>query len=159
MISACARYYIRIFIQKQFSSDDGILLFGLACLIAAIGVLLTIVDKMYLIGASESGNLTDVPLPDDFIEQAYVFQKMVTVSLVLTWCSIVSVKFSYLFLFRRLIGRIPKMTTYWWIAVVYNAMISIYGGIVYGVACPDFYSLKACKCNELLRRPPVLTNC
>jgi len=143
MISACARYYIRIHIQKQFSSDDGILLFGIACLIAAIGILLNIVDKLYLVGASESGNLVNVPLPGDFIEQAFEFQKMVTVALVLTWSAIVSVKFSYLFLFRRLIGRLPRMVTYWWIAVVYNGMISIYGAIVYGVACPNYYSLKA----------------
>lgn len=143
MISACARYYIRIHIQKQFSSDDGILLFGIACLIAAGGIFLSIMDKLYLIGASESGNVVNVPIPGDLVQQAYAFQEMVTVALVLTWCAIVSVKFSYLFLFRRLIGRVPKMITYWWIAVVYNAIISIYGGIVYGVVCPHFYSPEA----------------
>lgn len=143
--SACARYYIRIWVQKQFSSDDGILLFGIACLVVAIGLLVTIIDEMYVVGTSESGNLVNVPLPSDFIEQAYEFQKMVTVALILTWCTIVSVKFSYLFLFRRLISRMPRMTAYWWIATVYNALISIYGAIVYGVECPHYYSLKACK--------------
>ncbi len=140
MISACARYYIRIHVQKQFSSDDGIVLFVIACLIAASGILLSIVDKLYLVGASESGDLVTVPLPGDFIEQACEFQKMVTVALIPTWCAIVSVKFSYLFLFRRLIGRLPRMITYWWIAVLYNAIISIYGAIVYGVVCSNFYS-------------------
>lgn len=147
MISACARYYIRIFVQKQFSSDDGILLFGLLCLVAAISILLKVFDQMYIVGASESGNLVHVPLPADFIEESYYFQKMVTFSLVLTWFAIVSVKFSYLFLFKRLIGRIPHMIRYWWIAAVYNAMISIYGAIVYGVACPNYYSIKARKCS------------
>ncbi|KAL8860684.1 MAG: hypothetical protein Q9178_003037 [Gyalolechia marmorata] len=146
MVSACARYYIRIYVQKQFTSDDGILLFGLMCLIAAISVLLNFIDQMYVVGTSESGNLVHVSLPSNFIEQAYFFQKMVTVSLVLTWCSIVAVKFSYLFLFKRLVKGLPQMVTYWWIAAIYNAMISLYGGIVYGVACPNYYSLKSLQC-------------
>ena len=145
MTSACARYYIRIQVQKEFSSDDGILLFGICCLIVAIGLLLNFVDKMYIVGASESGNLVGVSLPDDFIEQAYDFRKWSTVALVLTWSAIVTVKFSYLFLFRRLVGRMPQMSMYWWFAAAYNGIISIYGAIVYVVACPDFYTIKACE--------------
>lgn len=154
MCSVCARYYIRVYIQKQFSSDDGILLFGVACLIVAIGLLFKFADKMYIVGSQESGDLIGVPLPGDFIEQAYDFQKLVTVALILTWLTIVSVKFSYLFLFRRLIGRMPKLIAYWWFAAVYNAVISTYGAIVYGVECPHFYSLKNCKSSPC-RRPCV----
>ncbi|KAL8835183.1 MAG: hypothetical protein Q9170_003429 [Blastenia crenularia] len=150
MLSVCARFYIRVVIQKQFSSDDGILIFGIACLIVAIGLLLTFIDKMYIVGTAESGNLISVSLPADYIEQSFNFQKMVTVALVLTWCSIVSVKFSYLFLFRRLINRLPGMMVYWWIAAVYNGMISIYGAIVYGVACPEFYTLRAFRWTQKL---------
>ena len=150
MVSACAHYYIRTHVQKQFTSDDGILLFGLMCLIAAIGVLLKSIDQIYVVGASESGNLMNVSLPSNYIEQAYFFQKMVTVSLVLTWCSIVAVKFSYLFLFRRLVKGLPQMVTYWWIAAIYNAIISVYGSIVYGVVCPNYYSLIACECYPIL---------
>ena len=151
MVSAFARYYIRLKVQKQFSSDDGILLFGLLSLVAAIALLMKFIDQMYIVGTSESGNLIDVSLPGDFIQEAYFFQKMVTVSLVLTWCAIVAVKFSYLFLFKRLISRLPKMVVYWWIAAIYNAVISVYGGVVYGVACPWFYTLKACKYSFNLR--------
>lgn len=140
MISACARYYIRVFVQKQFSSDDGILLFGLLCLVAAVSVLLNTFDQMYVVAAPESGNLDHVSFPADFIEQSYYFQKMVTVSLVLSWLALVSVNFSYLLLFKRIIGRIPHMVRHWWIAAVYNAMMSIYGAIVYGVACPHYDS-------------------
>ena len=144
LASACARYYVRVRVQREFSIDDGILLLGIACLIVAMGLLATFIDNMYVVGASEAGNIVGVPLPADFIQQAYYFQKMVTVALVLTWTAIVCVKFSYLFLFRRLISRLPHMTTYWWFAVVTNALISIYGGIIYGVACPHFNSLKSC---------------
>ncbi|KAL8792681.1 MAG: hypothetical protein Q9195_004741 [Heterodermia aff. obscurata] len=142
MCSVCARYYIRVYVQKQFSSDDGILLFGVACLIVAIGLLLKLADEMYVVGSQESGNLIGVAVPSNFIDQAYYFQKMVTVALILTWLTIVSVKFSYLFLFRRLIGRMPKMMAYWWFVAGYNALISVYGAIVYGVECPYYYTLK-----------------
>lgn len=109
-----------------------------------MGVLFIFVDQMYLVGAAEEG-LTDIVLPSDFIQQAFDFQKYVTVALVLTWCSIISVKYSYLFLFKRLINRIRPLLIYWWFTAIFNAMISIYGAIVYGVACPHYYSLKACE--------------
>ena len=145
LVSAWARYYVRIRLQKEFSSDDGILLFGIVCLLVAMGLLSTFIDKMYVVGASQSGNLVGVPLPSDFLQQAYDFQKFVTIAMVLTWMSIVSVKFSYLFLFRRLISRLTYMAWFWWFAVVYNGVISIYGGAVYGIACPHYYSLKSCE--------------
>ncbi|KAL8943451.1 MAG: hypothetical protein Q9211_000983 [Gyalolechia sp. 1 TL-2023] len=142
-MSVCARFYIRVVIQKQFSSDDGILLFGIACLIVAIGLLLNYIDEMYIVETAESGNLVSVSLPANYIEQSFDYQKMATIALVLTWCSIVSVKFSYLFLFRRLINRLPGMMAYWWIAAVYNGLISVYGAVVYVVACPEYYTLRA----------------
>lgn len=144
MTSVCARYFIRIYVQKQFSSDDGVLLFGVACLIVAMGLMLKVKDQMYVVGANETGDLANVPLPEDFLEQSYYFQKIVTVALLLTWFSIVSVKFSYILLFKRLIDRMPNMNTYWWVVAVYNGVISIYGAIVYGVACPYYYSLQGC---------------
>lgn len=99
---------------------------------------------MYLVGATETGML-GVVLPADFIQQAFEFHKLVTVALILTWFSIVSVKFSYLFLFKRLIDRMPLMVIYWWVVAVFNGLISAYGAAVYIAACPDFYNMKSCK--------------
>ncbi len=107
-------------------------------------LLATFVEKMYLIGATEYGGL-DIKLPADFLEQAYSFEKFAAVALILTWCSIVSVKFSYLFLFRKLIDRMPPVIKYWWFVAVFNGLISIYGATVYIVDCPYFYSIKACE--------------
>ena len=111
-----------------------------------MSLMYTFVDKMYLVGASETGDSPPgVPLPSDFIEQAWDFQKLVAVALILTWTAIVTVKFSYLFLFKRLIDRVPYMMTYWWFVVVFNALISVYGAAVYIAACPNFYSIKSCE--------------
>lgn len=109
-----------------------------------MGLLFTFIDKMYLVGATEIG-MPGIMLPPDFIEQAFDFQKLVAIALILTWCSIISVKFSYLFLFKRLIDRMPLLLMYWWVVFVFNAITSAYGAAVYIVACPDFYNLKSCK--------------
>ena len=144
LISASARFYVRCRIQKQFSIDDTILLFGLACLICAIGLLFTFIDEMYLVGASEAG-IPGLEFPPDFLDQSYDFHKMVTVALILTWCSIVSVKFSYLFLFKKLINRMRALVIYWWLVVAFNGVISAYGAAVYIAACPKFYTLDSCE--------------
>ncbi len=130
--------------QKSFSIDDGVLVFGVGCLIAAMTLLFIFVDRMYLMGAIESGT-PGIELSLDIIKEVFDFHKFVTVGLVLTWCSIVSVKFSYLFLFKRLIDRLRPMIIYWWFVAVFNAIISVYGAVVYFAICPQFYSLKSCE--------------
>ena len=142
VISASARFYIRIRVQKQLSLDDGFLLFGIGCFICALAILFTYIDDMYMTAAFLF-RLKDMELSPDFIQKSFDYQKMAAVSLILTWCSIVSVKFSFLFLFRRLIDRIPVMVMYWWFVTVFNVAISGYGAVVYILACPYFYSMKA----------------
>jgi hypothetical protein len=105
LTSAIARFYVRSHVHRLFFIDDSTLLFGVACLISAIALPFAFVDKMYLIGAVEAG-MTDIELPSDFIQQVYDFQKLVAVALILIWCSIISLKFSYLLLVKRLINRI-----------------------------------------------------
>lgn len=109
-----------------------------------MGLLFKLVDKMYLVGASEAGT-PGLVFPPDFLDQAYDFQKFAAVALILTWCSIVSVKFSYLFLFKKLLSRVPALVIYWWVVAVFNAIISAYGASVYIAACPTFYNIKSCE--------------
>ncbi len=146
LISSFARLYIRIGVQKNFSIDDGLLLFGVGCLIAAMTLLFIFVDRMYLVGAIESGTL-GIEHSSAIIKDVFDLHKFVTVGLVLTWCSIISVKFSYLFLFKRLIDRLRPMIIYWWFVAVFNAIISVYGAAVYFAICPHFYSLRSCEYN------------
>lgn len=105
MTSAIARFYVRSHVYRLFSIEDSILFLGVACLISAVALPFAFADKMYLIGAVEAG-MIDIELPSDFLQQAYDFQNLVAVALILIWCSIVSVKFSYLLLVKTLINRI-----------------------------------------------------
>ena len=36
------------------------------------------------------------------------------------------------------------MIKYWWFVVVFTILSSIYGTIVYWIACPYYYNLRAC---------------
>ena len=98
-------------------------------------LLFIFVDDLFLVEALE-GNSIPASLPVDFLHRVFEFEKLAVGALVLTWCAIISVKFSYLFLFRKLIDRIRPMVIYWWVAVVFNALISIYGILIYAVVRP-----------------------
>jgi hypothetical protein len=103
-------------------------------------VLFVILDKLYVIGAVANGVPVD-QLPSNFIvllEQAYDCQNLLDVALILGWCAIVSVKYSYLFLFKRLIDRVPPMVIFWWFAAVFNGLVSAYGVAMYILLCPTF---------------------
>ena len=134
-MSVTVRYYVRFFIQKQLSIDDGILLFGILCLISAMVLLFIFVDNLYLVEALEGNNIPS-DLPVDFLQGVSDFERLVVGAMVLTWCAIISVKFSYLFLFRKLIDRVRSIVIYWWVAVVFNALIAIYGIIIYAGVRP-----------------------
>ncbi|KAF1345620.1 hypothetical protein EJ07DRAFT_160596 [Lizonia empirigonia] len=47
-----------------------------------------------------------------------------------------AVKFSFMFFFKKLIGRLPTLTIYWWIIFAYNVIVLGYGASVYYVVCP-----------------------
>jgi hypothetical protein len=154
LVSVCARCYVRIRVQKQLSIDDGFLLFGVCCLISAIGVLFTFIDALYMIEALVFG-IPNLELPPDWLQRIFHYQKMSAVGYILTWCTIVSVKFSFLFLFKTLITRIRWLVVYWWIVMVFTIAISGYGVAVYIIVCPYFGSMKSRKfCSEkvLVRR-------
>lgn len=142
LIAAATRFYVRIRVQKQVSIDDGFLLFGICCLISAVGILFTVVDNMYMVEALLY-NEPNLQLPPDWIKRSFDYQKFATIALILTWCSIVSVKFSFLFLFGKLVDRVRPMVIYWWVVVLFNVAIAGYGASVYVLACPWFYSIKS----------------
>ena len=119
------------------------LLFGSSCLIVAV-VLFRFIDETYLVGALQQGT-PDISLPSNFISHAFDFDKLSTVTNVLTWCLLISVKFSYLFPVKKLIDRIRPMIISWWATAVFNSIASVYAAAVYGAVCPYYHSTKACK--------------
>lgn len=99
LVSVCVRFYIKLGIQKRFSIDDGLLIFGLCCIICAEGLFFSYSEGMYLSEALVL-RLPGTQLSPDWMNEEWAYEDKSTAALVLSWCSIVSVKFSFLFLFR-----------------------------------------------------------
>ena len=148
IISVCARYYIRLAVQKEFGLDDAFLAFGTACLVAAMAVQYINMDNMYLTEAITYAPTRFAFQPQD-LDRVFEFRKLVTASMILTWVSMMSVKFSFLALFRHLIDRIPPLIKYWRIVVAFNLAVTAYGASVYVAACPHFSGIEARKTQQL----------
>ena len=147
-----ARFYIRVGLQKELSIDDAFLAVAISCLICSIVIMYSVaLDKLYQIGAmSASHSAIDFPIDDvhvdpGLLQPVYSFLKWNTVDQTLCWCSIVAVKFSFLFLFRRLIDRIPRLITYWWFVIAFNIIAWGYGFSTYFLICPYYDNPKICK--------------
>lgn len=148
LLSTASRFYVRVRIQKQFSIDDGFLIVALCCLTCALVIMYSLtVDKMYLVQAFSIG-LPGADIPPDFLQQSYDFHKWITVSLMLAWCAIIAVKFSFLFLFWKLIDRLQPLVIYWWVVTAFNIVVLGYGVSVYYVACPYYNDPNVCTSNK-----------
>ncbi|TGO52384.1 hypothetical protein BCON_0142g00100 [Botryotinia convoluta] len=148
LVSAICRFYVRLQIQKDFGLDDGFLLVGIGCISVALIIQYSInMDTMYLAEALTHNPETAV-MPPDFLQQVFGFQKWITVVSMLTWTSIMAVKFSFLFLFRKLIDRIRPLKIYWWVVTITTTGILGFGISGYYLACPYYFSLKALQCSS-----------
>lgn len=88
---------------------------------------------MYTVEALTLGEEITSPLPQDFLSRFTYYRQL---NLILTWITIVSIKFSFLFLFKKLIDRIPPLIVYWWFIAAFNGAIAIYGATVPILVCP-----------------------
>ena len=147
-MSTSARFYIRIHLQKQLSIDDGLLIVAFCCLTIALGMMYSLaINDMYFEEALIT-NLPGVHIPADPLQDANAFHKWATIILMLCWCAIMAVKFSFLFFFRKLINLIPPLILYWWIVVFLNIAVFGYGIAVQYLSCPYFSGLGFRKLDE-----------
>ena len=138
-MSTSARFYVRIHLQKQLSIDDGLLVVAFCCLTIALSMMYSLaINGLYLEEALTT-SLSGVHTPADPLQDINAFHKWATIILMLCWCAVMAVKFSFLFFFRRLIDRIPRLILYWWIVVFLNIAVFAYGIAVQYESCP-YYS-------------------
>ena len=140
----CARFWIRLRVQKQFSLDDCFVLFGTACLAAAYAIFMVALDTEYMIEAFVF-RTPGVELSSDFFDKTFEVQRTTAAVVTLSWVAVASVKFSFLFLFRKLIARVRSLMIYWWITIVINVAVFAYGCSVYFVACRYVFTFEAGK--------------
>ncbi|KAL8883856.1 MAG: hypothetical protein Q9192_006980 [Flavoplaca navasiana] len=117
----------------------------------------TLLDKLYLVfemsaslpdALSIGFAIEDLPKDSAFLRPVYEYLKWITINQVLGWCSIIAVKFSFLFLFKKMLDRIPPMITYWWFVVVFNTIAWGYGFSTYFLNCPYYNNPKIYECSS-----------
>ncbi|KAM5459741.1 hypothetical protein McanMca71_003247 [Microsporum canis] len=101
---------------------------------------------MYLTLALQFGETAGVTFPPDIIQITFDYQKWVQVTTILLWLAIMSVKFSFLALFKNLVNGIPSLDRYWWVATILNIGIMGYGSVVTHISCPYYYTLENAIC-------------
>ncbi|KAF2726487.1 hypothetical protein EJ04DRAFT_453258, partial [Polyplosphaeria fusca] len=141
IIAISSRCYIRFRIQREFGWDDAFLLFGLCCLIVGMSLLFTVIDAMYEAENAIFG--TGVAAIDpieiqSFLNRLVQYCIWSAVALMLMWLSMGCVKICFLAFFKRLIRQMPRLNIYWWITLVFNVAVILYGSTVYFVTCPYF---------------------
>ncbi|KAL8877830.1 MAG: hypothetical protein Q9198_004230 [Flavoplaca austrocitrina] len=117
----------------------------------------TLLDKLYLIfemsaslpdALSIGFSIEDLPKDSAFLRPVYEYLKWITINQALGWCSIVAVKFSFLFLFKKMLDRIPPMITYWWFVVAFTTIAWGYGFSTFFLNCPYYNNPKIYECSS-----------
>jgi len=145
VLAVAARAAFQFRARKPTGWDDAFLLFGLLSLVTSFAIMhIKILPNTYLVGAVSDRGAKVIP-PGNIVQIAWDYHKWIAIELSLCWVTIMAAKFSFLFFFKKLIGRLRGLTIYWWAITVFNVAVAGYGTSVYYLACPYFYSVKACK--------------
>ncbi len=150
------RFYIRVRLQRKFSIDDAFLVVAFGYLISSMVIMYTAtIDKLYLVhdlstalpyAISIGFPIEDMPADSTFLQPVYEYLKWITVNKTLAGCSVFAVKFSFLFLFRKLIDRLPRLITYWWVVVAFKVLGFGYCFSTNFLSCP-YYNDRASLCS------------
>ena len=138
ILAAGLRTAIRLRYQKRLFVDDGFLFLAIVFLIASMVLLWFQFDEMYLAEALVTNQDPPPKLPKNFFAQLIHFLKFSDAFLVLSWSSVLAVKFSFLFFFRSLIDRVPHMMYYWWTTVGITFCVWAFGCGAVFAPCPYF---------------------
>ena len=111
ILTSTTRTAIRIHKFRRLHIDDYFLFLAVAALIGATGLLIGSTSTIYYFTASLGGQA--VP-PADFLQKAANIATYATIAELLSWTTIYAVKFSFLFYFRSLIKRLPRLCIWWW---------------------------------------------
>jgi hypothetical protein len=149
LFTTISRLYIRVFVQREFTIDDGLILVGFCCLVAGLVLFYTIAEEQFLVSDLTYNKVEALfRAPPNWLDQVMDYEKQVITSLLCTWAAIVCVKMSFIFFFRKLVERIRSMMIFWWVVLLFNVGVCGYGFSVYVLACPERESInltQSCK--------------
>ncbi|KAH8423132.1 uncharacterized protein LDX57_000888 [Aspergillus melleus] len=149
LVAVIARFLIRFRVQRQLPNiDDLFLTLAIALLLISAGFLHEeVIDRMYLIASLQRQAKEGEVIPGpEWMQLASQFHKWITICSMTTWCTIMMVKFSFLFFFKRLIDFILRWWLYWIFVTLYNVGVLGYGVAIYYTSCPFFFDPRELQC-------------
>lgn len=131
------RTYIRARIIKQFSAEDVVLFFGVACLCGATSLYYLTMRYHYDVLAVILHSRVNELLVN-LLEVIPTISKEQNAATTLWWFVIFPVKLAYMLFFRRLISRVYNLWVWWWFVVVFTAAAGCICIAVSWLTCPYF---------------------
>lgn len=155
LIAYAARTYIRTFVVKQFLVEDGLLLFALVSLCGTTGLAFRNMKLLYnVLGISLHG--LDLGLLLDASHQIPGISRGNSAAFTLGLCVIYPVKLAFLFFFRRLAVRLPRLYAWWWLALTLTILAWVAAVVAVWLTCPFTSITKVlCKWTFLKYRPKL----
>lgn len=132
-MTALARTIIKLCYQKRLYIDDAFLLLAVSSLCAAVGVVFISFPSMHRLEGLVNEIISPQLSSNDYEKAQY--RKIQHVFTVLYLTTIFAVKFSFLFVFRNLIGRLRTITLYWRVVSVITALAWVFGVSILFIPC------------------------
>jgi hypothetical protein len=117
ILRTIARWY-----KGGFAAEDYICWFGLTCFVTMCSLYLTILAPLYTSQAVAAGL---IPPPANILDQVRFLMGRFYAIQLLFWLTLWSVKFSLLFMFRRLVIGLPTYGKIWMGIVIFTALAFI----------------------------------
>ncbi|KAG0645203.1 hypothetical protein D0Z07_8938 [Hyphodiscus hymeniophilus] len=115
IVRSIARWYK----GKSFATEDYFCWFGLTCFVTMCSLYLTILDPLYNSQAVAAGV---IPAPPNLLDEIRFLMGRFYAIQLLFWLTLWSVKFSLLWIFRRLVIGLPLYNRIWLGIVVFTAL-------------------------------------
>ena len=139
-LTALSRAAIQLRKHRRFDVDDCLVVFGWIPLTAATAVLSWGASSIYEIESVELNPANLEAIGSNFLELLNTCQVVYHVFITLTWATIISVKFAFLYFFRQLVRQLPKVRIYWIFVIATTSVVSAYCISVAFITCPYFGS-------------------
>lgn len=133
---------------KQFFVEDGLLLFAMASLCATTGLAITNMQDLYnSLAAILQGPNLEILL--ESLHRIPIITRRNNAASILWWCVIFPIKLAFLFFFRRLIIRLPRMYVWWWCGLAFTILSWAAATVADMLTCP-WTNVEQVLCKQVL---------
>ena len=132
---AIARTAFRFHTSRRFEIDDGFLVFAILTMTASMALAHFVLPLEYLQNYAALGEIQ----PDtNFAMEMFKAKNLENASTITVSVSIYSVKFCYMFFFKKLVARVRKVRIWWWFVFAVLVPLSVIGILFDFTICPIY---------------------